>query len=218
MLKYTGHQTLCDIAFGIFVITWFLARHVAYLSVCWSVYKDVPKEIVIGCMSSRDGQYFTSDGGSAILSNVLQSFMNEGGPVCYNENLRNSFLGLLLALQAITIMWFGMILRVLYKVLRGQAADDSRSDDEGENEDVDTDIKQDPTRLANSTEKAAGTNGYLVAPIEQTVGVEGLSYRQKRSSPRYRARKPGSYTSPLAIAGSSDRKELLGRIGCDQPI
>ena len=55
------------------------------------------------------------------------------GLVCWNDNIKWTFLGMLLALQCVCYScWFGMIIRVAYKVLSGQGADDTRSDDEDE--------------------------------------------------------------------------------------
>jgi len=222
MLKYTGYQTACDIMFGVFIAVWFLARHVVYLAVCWSIYADVPKVMVLGCYSSVTGEHLSPDGGSDVLSNVLQPFINPGGPVCYNANQRYGFLALMLFLQCITCMWFAMIIRVAWKVLQGKGADDSRSDDEEEAEDeaVDDEVENVPSSAARgSAEKLAPLTLSTPTPLEETVGVEGLNLRQRRASPRYRTttRKAGSHSGGLSITGHSDRKELLGRIGCDKP-
>lgn len=157
------------------------------------------------------------------MSNVLQPFLDREGPICYNERLRYAFLSLLLVLQGITLMWFGMIVRVAVRVLSGAGADDTRSDDEeGEDEDIaegpdDETDGQGPKSTPKPGADKASVPVQLSAPIEQTVGVDGLNLRQRRSSPRYRSRKPGSHAGGLSIAGHSDRKELLGRIGCDKP-
>ncbi|KAB8527769.1 hypothetical protein FH972_025422 [Carpinus fangiana] len=93
MLKYLGYQMACDIAFGIFIVSWFMARHVAYMMVCWSIYADVNVYTMFyGCFSSVDGTVLNSsalaavpeDQKNGILSNVLQPFTNPGAPVCFN--------------------------------------------------------------------------------------------------------------------------------------
>lgn len=221
MLKYAGYQTACDVMFGVFIITWFIARHVLYLMVCWSIYNDVPSIMVYGCSSTTTGEHFSFEQGHALWTNVLQPYINPGGPICYDEKFRYGFLGLLLILQGITIMWFGMILRVLWKVLKGEGADDSRSDDEAE---VEEDVPSNGAATAPLKRKGSG-RGHVshqqlnaAAPIEETVGVEGIRLRQRREGTRQKQRKSGTHGGPLSIAGSSDRKELLGRIGCDKPM
>jgi len=33
-----GYTTLCDIAFGVFMLSWFTMRHIFYCMVCYSVW------------------------------------------------------------------------------------------------------------------------------------------------------------------------------------
>src|SRR5271163_2125137 len=54
ILKYLGLRRSCDVAFGVFMLTWFLARHVGYLAVCYSVWKHIPQEIAYGCYAGGD--------------------------------------------------------------------------------------------------------------------------------------------------------------------
>ena len=124
-----GMQTACDIAFGVFMLSWFVARHVFYLAVCWSIYADVPVEMPYGCYNAETGVKTSEDGGNEVLSNVLHAYTSGNADVCFNEKIHYGFLGLLLALQVITIIWFGMICRVAYRVVLGKGADDTRSDD-----------------------------------------------------------------------------------------
>ena len=42
ILKYLGFQTACDLAFGVFMISWFVLRHACYMTVWWSIYKHIP--------------------------------------------------------------------------------------------------------------------------------------------------------------------------------
>lgn len=219
MLKYAGFQTSCDIAFGVFIVSWFVARHVCYFLVCLSIYRDVPYKMVYGCHSSVTGEMLshqqspafdtpTTPGGNEILRNIMQPFADPGGPICYNERIRFSFLGLLLVLQGIMIMWFIMIIRVAWNVIKGHGADDSRSDDE---EDADVDEVDENVPL-----KAEIPPPVAAPPIEQTVGVEGLNLR-RRAGPMFTSRRGGGPTSGISIPGHADKKELLGRIGCDKP-
>lgn len=220
VLKYSGFQTLCDAAFALFVVAWFVARHVCYLMICWSIYAHVPALMPVGCYSSITGAQLSTDGGSDIASNILQSFIAPGDPVCYNNRIRVAFLSLLLVLQGITILWFAMIVRVAYKVVLGQPADDSRSDDEGAADEAEEDVNDDEAELEGADAEALaaaqaqaplGPTG--APPLELTVGVEDV-HLPRRVSVRYRKSNGHSSGFPLA---ASDRKELLGRIGCDKP-
>ena len=87
--------------------------------------------------TSNTGLRISANGGDEALANIYQPFWNpRADTVQFNARIRWDFLGLLLGLQCITLMWFVMICRVIAKVLRGEGADDSRSDDEdGEEED-----------------------------------------------------------------------------------
>jgi acyl-CoA-dependent ceramide synthase len=108
------------------------------------------------------------------------------------------FLGALLFLQAIALLWFYMVIKVALKVLKGNTADDLRSDDEADEE------------VAHENEKKQ------LQPYEEEVGVEEINLKGRHGNGKTRYRKPGSHSS--GVSHSSDRKELLGRIGCDKPI
>ncbi|WFD19464.1 sphingosine N-acyltransferase [Malassezia caprae] len=108
LLKYMGWQTLCDIMFGIFMIVWVITRHIAYLFVWWTCYKDAPALIRF------------SDRLDVVSGHALT-------PMSYIV-----FLVLLAILQAILLVWFGMIVNVAVRVLTQKGAIDSRSDDSDE--------------------------------------------------------------------------------------
>lgn len=205
MLKYFGYQTACDVVFGIFIFTWFLARHVCFLMVCWSIHADVPKTMPYGCFSSTTGERYSADGGTDIVKHILQPFFDPDGSVCFNPRIRYSFLSLLLALQTITLIWFALILRIAFNVLTGKGADDSRSDEE---EGIDN---------AGLDEVETGQTLDL-PPVEKEVDIDEIAWA-KRSSPMKVSgkRKAGARTSGISLAGHGNKKELLGRIGCDKP-
>ncbi|GAB7356950.1 hypothetical protein MBLNU459_g7793t1 [Dothideomycetes sp. NU459] len=239
LLKYAGYQKLCDIAFGVFIVSWFVARHVFYLAVCWSIYVDVPVEMPYGCYNVETGVQTSLDGGSDILSNVMHAYTNTGSDVCFNSRIHYTFLALLLALQVITIVWFGMICRVAYRVLSGKGADDTRSDDEGD-EELDEGGDEEAAAAAASRdlfddqamdfaqkepELALRNNQPF---LEEEVGVEDLRFTNtRRTSASKRSASGGSSAAParrskgrasgISIPGHGDHKELLGRIGCDKP-
>lgn len=190
-----------------------------------------------GCYASTTGERISHDGGTEILSNVLQAFRNPRGPVCYSPNVRNAFLVLLGALQCIALLWFYMIIRVAITVLSGKPADDSRSDDEDDEEDIVEDLEVDhpqwngrppaPAVLAgkqtdSKSKRTVTPPAANMVAYEEEVGVEGLNFARRnsrRSSPTSsRGKTYKSRASGISIPGHSDRKELLGRIGCDKPV
>ena len=188
------------------MITWFLARHVAYMAVVWSLYSDSPSKVMdYGCYDTTTGVQLTQDGRSEIMSNLLHAYTGGSEPVCWNSNMRTVFLTLLLALQVLTCMWFAMIIRVAYSVIMGNGAEDSRSDDEGDDEDLDIENVRD---FAEKTPEIQNAK-------EVEVGVEELRFVRKTSPKRKASRKSKSMSSGISIAGHGDKKEFLNRIGCD---
>jgi acyl-CoA-dependent ceramide synthase len=130
--------------------------------------------------------------------------------VCWSDGIKWGFLSALLFLQGIMVMWFAMILRVAISVLRGAQAEDVRSDDEssGQLDDADEDQKV--------VEKLAEADGEGV-PYEEEVGVDQINLKGRTSNAsRYKKAKGAGSASGVSIPGHSDRKELLGRIGCDK--
>ena len=57
-------------------------------------------------------------------------FFDQKGTICLDRNIKSIFLGLLLMLQVLSIVWFGMIIKVALSLLNGKGANDTRSDDE----------------------------------------------------------------------------------------
>lgn len=112
MLKYAGWQTTCDIAFGLFMLSWLVTRHILYMRVLWSCAFDP-----ISVMSFRPTNHLTGD--------------------YFNRTAYLLLIGLLCALQVILLMWFYMICRVAYRVVTKAGAVDSRSDAESSYEDDD---------------------------------------------------------------------------------
>ncbi|SPO27599.1 related to LAG1 - longevity-assurance protein [Ustilago trichophora] len=112
MLKYAGWQTTCDIAFGLFMVSWLVTRHILYMRVVWSCAFDTLNTMDFRPTNHLTGDYFT-------------------------ETAYVVLIGLLVALQVILLMWFYMICRVAYRVVTKAGAVDSRSDAESSYEDDD---------------------------------------------------------------------------------
>lgn len=233
LFKYVGYQVLCDITFGIFIVSWFIARHVFYLAVCWSIYVDLPVGTPYGCYNPVTGEQTSIGGGNAIFRNLMHAYFNDDSEVCFNSRIHFTFLGLLLALQVITIIWFGMICRVAYGVLSGKGANDTRSDDEGEDdeEEEEPETEDADAKIIDFAHKEPELT-LRDQPLEEEVGVEELRFSNvKRASSSHKksngggsggassvpARRSKGRASGISIPGHGDHKELLGRIGCDKP-
>ncbi|KAL7800123.1 longevity assurance proteins LAG1/LAC1 [Trichoderma ceciliae] len=197
-LKYCGYTTLCDLAFALFMVSWFVARHVFYLLVCWSIYAHTPEIIHSGCFVGPGDSLVGPLETPAGFAYLLEPFLNSTGLICFNSTVKWAFLTPLLLLQGITIFWFTMIVRVAIKVIHGDGAEDSRSDDEGDEE-------MDEKELVYEE----------IQPLEQEVGVEDLDLKswERRSGLKKQASASG-----VSLPGHSDRKELLGRIGCEKQV
>ncbi|RYO86869.1 hypothetical protein DL766_001110 [Monosporascus sp. MC13-8B] len=192
-LKYLGLTTACDVAFGVFMITWFISRHVFYPMVCWSIYSDPPRLLRSACYrgtaDNLQGPFPVPDG----WSHLLDPFRDPSGTVCSNDNIIFGFLCYLLLLQVIMVMWFVLIVRVAIRVLRGSGAEDVRSDDE---------MEVDAEHLVGQ-------------PIEEEVGVEDIDLKQWE---RRTGVKGATSSTAISLSRQGDRKELWNRIGCEKQI
>jgi acyl-CoA-dependent ceramide synthase len=148
-----------------------------------------------GCYSGTSAEMISADGYPNRFRYLFNPFLDINSPICMNRTVKWIFLGFLLALQLLSLIWFVMVVRVAVNVLRTGNAEDTRSDDEEEAE-----------------VRSAGKD----APNSNTVGVDGANADWRRASngsasvrPRARGRIP--------LGDQSDRKALLGRIGCDKP-
>jgi very-long-chain ceramide synthase len=192
-----GFTTLCDVMFGVFMVSWFLARHVFYLMTCWSIYVDVSNIIPYGCWkggaSDLVGPFPIPEEWS-----YLEPFTSPSGTICFTPEMKWGFLFCLLALQVITIMWFFMIIQVAIRVLSGSGADDVRSDDEDGEEEEEEEFEYEEAE-----------------PLEEEVGVEAIDLKnwERRTGVKRTATSSG-----VSLPGHSDRKELLGRIGCEKQV
>lgn len=215
-----GYAKICDIFFGLFVVVWLVTRQIFFPVVIYSVYKHTPMHIQTACYftdgtvvsSVNEPDRFDALGGNDVWHNLVKGYTDREAHVCWNSSIRFSFLTLLLCLQAIIFLWFYMIVKVVVNVVRGNSADDVRSDDEGDDEEIE-DVK-------------TGYEAQLLpaAPLEQEVGVESLNFATRKSANangaaavRRSKNQRSTRSSGISIPGHGDHKELLGRIGCDKP-
>ena len=223
ILKYLGFQTACDLAFGVFMVSWFVLRHACYMTVWWSIYKHIPEEIQYGCYKGSDGNLTGPMPAPNGFTHLVRPFLDPEGLICWNAGINWTFLGMLGALQCVLLVWFSMIIKVAYKVLSGAPADDSRSDDEDDEEEEismkDEVINTVPTtaeKLPLLEKEVLSTDQDFNLPSTSTArsAPTSTSTSPVRKSPR---KKGDGHSSSVNLLGGSDRKELLGRIGCDKP-
>lgn len=206
ILRYMSMQTACDAAFAAFVVCWLLSRHVAYNAILWSLYAQTTNVTLrYGLYSTKDSAMLSDDAGTDIIDNLLQPILHPDAPyVSWNPPVRWMFISLLLALQCITIGWFVMICRVVMKVLRGEGADDTRSDGEEEEGEVD-DI---PAQLSGPLHAMSLPEKPRFIEVEAT-GEDFRHYPKRKGSGS--KRKSKGMSSGLNLG---EHKDFLNRIGC----
>ena len=188
------------------MIVWFVSRHILYLQVCYSIYADIPRIITYGCYQGSTSNLQGPIPAPDTFSHLTMPFRDPEGIICWNDQIKWIFLGMLLALQAILLVWFGMICNVAWKVVNGKGAEDTRSDDEQSEEYEE--IEDFPENTA--AEMMQLKEHYIeMEPVEEEVGVEAL---HALSGARRMRKGESAATSGVTL----NRKELLGRIGCDK--
>ncbi|CAI7644072.1 unnamed protein product [Penicillium bialowiezense] len=202
ILKYLKYETACNIGFGLFMSTWFLTRHIIYPVVCWSVYHQLPLNLTYGCYTGSTSEFISAEPPNS-FAYMLGPYFSLDNPICFNPTLKWMFLGLLLIIEGLSVLWFSMIVRVAYGVVCGGNAEDSRSDEEDEVE-VDSHAAHVPVHLA-------AKDGVTVETVEGD-NAPGLDRRRSNGTASVRARGRGRVPFD-----QSDRKALLGRIGCEKP-
>ncbi|KAJ1957439.1 Sphingosine N-acyltransferase lag1 [Dipsacomyces acuminosporus] len=109
LFRYLNQEVLPNILFGLFTITWVITKHYLCLKMMVSIWTQGPSAIPV----ERRFPHYPNSYASYPIVFLLWGF--------------------LCILQAVLVYWFYLILSVLYKILvKGQSADDNRSDDEDE--------------------------------------------------------------------------------------
>ncbi len=195
--------------FGVFVVTWFFSRHVMYLQLCYDIYRDVPgpDTMLYGCYSGTTNELLTDiPAHPDYFSHLFWPFQNLDGVICLNSEVKWIFLGMLGFLQLLSIIWLGMIIKVVAGILMGGNAEDTRSDDEGEEDEVGAGIEPEVEKRQRPKD---------VTDLNVCVGSNSSSDMDKGSvvlSP-----KPRATSTRRRLMAADNRKELLGRIGCEKP-
>lgn len=205
-LKYMGYKKLCDFMFAVFMVSWFIARHVLYLMVIWSVWAHTRIVMDFGCYTGLDdnlvGPIEPPSGKDWWLA-MMQPLWDSDAAVCFDEGVKGTFLAMLLFLQGLAIMWFIMVIQVAIKVIRGDGAEDSRSDDEADEEEGEDEFIYEEAQ-----------------PLEEEVGAEEIDLKswERRARSKRQAAAATTSATGVSLPGHSDRKELLGRIGCEKQV
>ncbi|KAK9692796.1 Sphingosine N-acyltransferase lag1 [Basidiobolus ranarum] len=106
-LRYLKFQKLCDCVFGSFVLVWAYTRHYLGFKIMWSMWIEADMYLQVDCRPYQ------------------------GIFLC--RELQYLFVGLFAVLQVLMIFWFIQILKIIWRVLSGSNAEDTRSDSESEN-------------------------------------------------------------------------------------
>ncbi|WWC69626.1 uncharacterized protein I206_103569 [Kwoniella pini CBS 10737] len=143
MLRYLTYTTACDVTFVIFLISWLLSREIGLFLVIKSIYQDTPKYIGLKSkFSTSTGNYLT-----------------------YNTYI--GFIGLVSLLWILASIWFYMAIKVAIKVIKGQGAEDTRSDDEDQDENDDDENDNDSEDLILDENDQL----LLLEQIPQSIGI-----------------------------------------------
>ena len=199
MLKYLKYENICNVMFGLFMATWIVARHGIYNWLTYSIYRDVPRVMAFACYRGATERLETDPDRLNSRWRYAEPFFDQAGTICLDQGIKSVFLGLLLMLQFLSIVWFAMIVKVAMSVVGGGGAEDTRSGDEEEEDD---DVEEEE-EMKVEVECASDTIGKIAA---SSSGNEN-SPRQNRIFQRG----PGR----IRVPGSRDRKELIGRVGCN---
>ncbi|KOS22260.1 Sphingosine N-acyltransferase lag1 [Escovopsis weberi] len=234
LAKYLGYQKICDALFGLFVTSWLVTRHVFYMMVCWSIWTDAPAVLPHACFRGPANQLQGPLPQAEGWAWLLEPFRDPQGTVCFNIHIMHGFIGYLLSLQVMMVVWSFYIVKVVVRVLNGHTVDDVRSDDEDEAEvpsktgDALGAADQGAYRRGEDETEADDEDADEVeverferfAAIEQEVGVEEIDFQawERRTGVRRTATATAGLASGVTLPGHSDRKELLNRIGCEKQI
>jgi acyl-CoA-dependent ceramide synthase len=104
MLKYCGFNTLCDVVFGFFMISWVVTRHFFFGYIIYSTMFESTQFVELKW--DPEEEHF------------------------YSRKTQIFFVTLFLLLQALIYFWFYLICRVAYRVIMGDNAHDNRSESE----------------------------------------------------------------------------------------
>jgi hypothetical protein len=160
-----------------------------YLQLCYDIYLDVPSPdtLIYGCYSGTTNELLINiPAHPNNFSYLFWPFQNLDGVICANEEVKWLFLAMLGFLQLLSMIWFGMIIKIAAGILMGGTAKDTRSDDEDDRE-VDAEIAPEvekKQRPMDMTDLNACINSNSASEMDK--GPIVLSPRPKSMSTRKR--------------------------------
>lgn len=128
---------MCNVAFGLFAISWPITRHFFFPIITWSVASECKIRIC-------DVLFLLK---LSIIVEPARCFDLEWDPAqgkYFSLYTQKFFLGLLLMLNMIMLYWFLMIVKLIVKLFSGKDVDDSRSDNEDSDDDSDDNSDENP--------------------------------------------------------------------------
>lgn len=202
MLKYLHFETAPNVMFGLFMATWLVARHGIYNWLTYAIYRDVPRVMPFACYSGATGKLETNPVKLNSRWRYMEPFFDQAGTICLDRDVKWIFLAFLIMLQVLSMVWFGMIVKVAWSVLKGADARDSRSDEDDEEEDEDeAEIEEKDCTIRS--------NGKPTTPGAGKAQASGNDSPPRQNALFQRG------TGRIRVPGSRDRKELIGRVGCN---
>lgn len=183
-----------------------MARHGIYVYLCWAIYRDVPRVMPFACYSGATEELETNSSKLNTRWRYAEPFFDQKGTICLDSSVKSVFLGLLLMLQVLSIVWFGMIIKVALSMVKGGGANDTRSSDEDEE-----DEEEEKELLEEEFEhKETFLNGKASHPSSSKARTSGSDAPAPRQNGLFQRG-----TGRIRVPGSRDRKELIGRVGCN---
>ncbi|CAO1616977.1 unnamed protein product [Sympodiomycopsis kandeliae] len=184
-LRYVGLQTLCDAAFGAFMLSWMVTRHALYLCLVWAC-------LTVGVPMARYeiARNQTLDQIKSISHSIeyppikIESYIQDALPSSFVLTT------LLCALQVLLLLWFAMIVRVAYKVITGSGATDTRSDEELSEEDENEIARVEKLERQNISIDE-NTSAALSSSISSEKVGSGSKSKSRRPSSRRKTKSSG---------------------------
>ncbi|KAJ5298089.1 hypothetical protein N7508_008338 [Penicillium antarcticum] len=136
VLRYVDWRTSGNVALGTFAAVWFVSRHIIYVRLCWILFHDIPSTKPYGCYSGFDRKPSHTVIPEVSWGSLGRPFIDASSLVCITPFVKWAFLSTLLAFQAMSIIWFQMIVKTIMRALSKGYSDDIRSDDEGETDEA----------------------------------------------------------------------------------
>ena len=113
--------TLCDVTFVVFLVSWFITRHVLVIFIIKSTMVDSVR-LVPEMWAPERGNYFCPLVHIALSVLMLSLEASRVQSFALSYAHRHA--------KVLQVIWFRMICRAAYRVVTGQGASDDRSDEE----------------------------------------------------------------------------------------